>query len=97
MAKRKKPPDPPVMTDAEIDRYTREINSIPVPIRIARSRRFNVEMCLRWRNHIKAGPKVVDGVEFSIEFMTFLLRNCQKSLLKLRIWRSTGQYPSSDG
>lgn len=94
MAKRKKPT--PVMTEAEVERLNRELNSIPVAERIARSRRLNVETCLRWRKHIKAGARVVDGVEFSIEFMTFLLRNSQKSLLKLRIWRSTGVYPSSD-
>jgi hypothetical protein len=96
MAKRKKPPKP-ALTDAEINRINREWEAVPPELRLAWSRKFNVEKCLRWRAAIKAGPKVLDdGSVFTVELMTFMLRQCQKQLLKLRIWRATGHYPSSD-
>lgn len=96
MAKRKKPSEP-MFTDAEVDRMTRNMEAVPIAIRIAVSRKRMVAHCLRWRAEIKKGPTITkDGSVFTVEFMTFLLRQSQKHLLKLRIWRATGQFPSDD-
>lgn len=96
MASRKKS-QPPAISDAEVEQIIRDVNDLPPATRIAQSRAFNVRQCLKWRAAIKAGPKVLDdGYVFTVELMTFLLRQSQKSLLKLRIWRATGSYPSSD-
>jgi hypothetical protein len=96
MAKRKKPPEP-AMTDAEVERFNREWEAIPVAIRIARSRALNVQYCLEFRKLIKDGPITLeDGTCLSVEATTIMLRRSQKKLLKLRIWRATGHYPSSD-
>lgn len=83
----------PKLTDAEIARARQIVESLPVPVRIAWSREGHVQACLRHRQHIKHGapnPRVTR--EDSIQFLRF----SQKALLKLRIWRTTGHYPSDD-
>jgi hypothetical protein len=75
--------------DPEMERMIADINAWPDHVRFAVSRRFNVEHCLIWRRKIRKGGG-------DIEMMRFLHRQCQKKLLKLRIWRATGRYPGGD-
>jgi hypothetical protein len=59
-------------------------------------RKGSVARCLRFRAFIKEGDRVVFGVKYTVEFMTYVLRREQMILLKLRIWRATGTYPRDD-
>jgi hypothetical protein len=69
-----------------------DLDSIPDPIKIAVSRRMKLEHCLKWRSFIAGKTKPAPG--FSREWCADRLREEQIGLLKLRVWRTTGQYPT---
>lgn len=66
----------------DLAKYCKWVGSMPFARRIAYSRGFTLKSCLRWRRLAKEFP-----------FMREYLRKAQVRLLKLRIWRATGQYP----
>lgn len=80
----------------ELDERLEELihsHGLPVPEQIAFRRKRTLERCLRYRRWIKEGDRVVHDVVYTVEFMRFMLRKDQMILLRLRIWRSTGEYP----
>lgn len=83
----------PTLTEAEIARAREIMESIPMDVRIKQSRKLHVNACLKHRHWLKHGAP---NSEVSPEDIRLFLRHAQKVLLKLRIWRATGQYPSSD-
>jgi hypothetical protein len=54
-----------------------------------------IDRCIKWRQWIKQGPRVIYGIEYSVEFMRERLRTDQIQLLKFRTWRATGIRPGS--
>lgn len=70
--------------------------SLPVPEQIAFRRKRTLERCLKYRGWIKEGDRVVHGHVYTADSMRFMLRKDQMILLRLRIWRSTGLYPSEN-
>lgn len=66
----------------------------PHPEYIAHRRASSLARCLKFRAFIKEGDRVVRGTLYTAEFTRFVLRKEQMNLLRLRIWRSTGEYPA---
>lgn len=73
------------MTDREL---------IPDEVKIAVMRRLKVSRCLRWRALI--ARKVEPSIAVDQQWYLDRLREEQIGLLKLRIWRATGRYPSQN-
>lgn len=83
----------------ELDERFEELlhsHSLPLPEQIAFRRKRALERCLRYRGWIKEGDRVVQDAVYTVEFMRFMLRKDQMILLRLRVWRSTGHYPSEN-
>jgi hypothetical protein len=67
---------------------------IPDEIKIAAMRRLKVSRCLKWRAFIarKKEPAIAVDRQWYLD----RLKEEQIGLLKLRIWRATGRYPSQN-
>jgi hypothetical protein len=70
---------------------------LPMSVRVAVGRGNAVKRCLRWRKMIKEGPHTLDdGTYVGADDLMAGLRRDQMLLLRLRIWRATGTYPSNN-
>ena len=70
--------------DREMAEYYKMLDRMPLKQRIDHARGNALRSCLNWRRMINC-----HGFTFGRTY----LRDAQVRLLKLRIWRATGQYP----
>ena len=71
---------------AEMRAYESYLDQMPLDQRIRHHTRNCLETCAKWRKLL---------VENDFSFAREHLKQCQLRLLKLRIWRQTGNYPGS--
>jgi hypothetical protein len=71
--------------DREIKAHAEWFDSLPLKTQTAISRRRTPESIMSWRRMMRDNPLMDIGMNY--------LRQGQRRLLKLRIWRATGVYP----
>ncbi len=71
--------------DREMAEYGRWIDSLTESQRQARSVRSWLAICVRYRRILKKMPEMT--------FIRERLRDSQRHLLKIKIWKATGTYP----
>jgi hypothetical protein len=77
-------------TKKELERWA-YINSLPISVRYPIRRKAAVDRCLRLRLLIAYPARIALGL--GVENVQFALKREQMMLVKLRIWRATGNYP----
>jgi hypothetical protein len=69
-------------------------NRVSDDVKIVAMRRGKLKRCLTWRRLVTQEQR--SAIDADPQFFIDRLKDEQIELLKLRIWRTTGQYPSQN-